>query len=136
MPVRSDRCAKFHTVYINPLLSTSEQPFLGTGAHSKAVEVLMPNYLADETSEHPLVNLPALLELTAIDRTCIKRLIGHTLARIEREFILQTLRWCQGNRTRAADRLGISVRSLRDRIRNYRYQGESVPEPRDGARQS
>jgi two-component system response regulator FlrC len=94
----------------------------------------MPSYVADETPGHPLVSPPALLELSAIDRTCVKRLIGHTLARVEREFILQTLRWCQGNRTRTADRLGISVRSLRDRIRNYRYQGESVPEPRDGTR--
>jgi DNA-binding NtrC family response regulator len=89
----------------------------------------MPSYEADETPKHPLVNPPALLELSAIDRTCVQRLIGHTLSRIEREFILQTLRWCQGNRTRTADRLGISVRSLRDRIRNYRCQGESVPEP-------
>ena len=107
---------------------------VGTGAHSKVVEVLMPSYQADETPEHPLVNPPALLELSAIDRACIKRLIGHTLSRIEREFILQTLRWCQGNRTRTADRLGISIRSLRDRIRIFRDQGESVPEPGDVAR--
>jgi two-component system response regulator FlrC len=88
----------------------------------------MPSYGADETPEHPLVSPPALLELSAFDRACIKRLIGHTLARIEREFILQTLRWYQGNRTHTADRLGISIRSLRDRIRNYRDQGESVPD--------
>jgi hypothetical protein len=31
-------------------------------------------------------------------------------------------------RTRTADRLGISIRSLRDRIRNYRDHGESVPD--------
>jgi hypothetical protein len=40
----------------------------------------MPSYEADETPKHPLVNPPALLELSAIDRTCVQRLIGHTLA--------------------------------------------------------
>ena len=64
-----------------------------------------------------------------IERLFIGNLVGHSLARVEREFILQTLRSHQGNRTRAADRLGISVRSLRDRIRNYRGSGESIPEP-------
>ena len=48
---------------------------------------------------------------------------------VERELILQTLRHNQGNRTRTADLLGISIRSLRDKIRHYRDQGQSVPEP-------
>jgi hypothetical protein len=94
------RCAKLRALYINQSLSTSAQPLRGDGAHSKVVEVLMPSYGADEAPEHPLVNPPALLELSVTDRTLVQRLIGHTLACIEREFILQTLRWCQGNRTR------------------------------------
>jgi DNA-binding NtrC family response regulator len=68
-------------------------------------------------------------ELSAADRACIERLVGHTLALVEREFILQTLRDNQGNRTRSARLLAISIRSLRDKIRSYRDQGESVPEP-------
>jgi DNA-binding NtrC family response regulator len=91
----------------------------------------MPSYGADETPEQPFVSPPALFVISAMDRANIERLVGHTLARVEREFILQTLRCHQGNRTRAADRLGISVRSLRDRIRNYRHQGEIVPDPGD-----
>jgi two-component system, response regulator FlrC len=89
----------------------------------------MPSYTADGTAERPLVRSPASFGLSALDRICIKHLIGHTLARIEREFILQTLRYNQGNRTRSAGLLGISIRSLRDRIRCYRDQGENVPEP-------
>ena len=57
------------------------------------------------------------------------QLIEHTLAHVEREFILQTLRFHRGNRTRAADLLGISIRSLRNKIRDYRNQGEDVPPP-------
>jgi two-component system, response regulator FlrC len=90
---------------------------------------MMPSYAADETALQPTTNPAALFGLSPIDRECIGKLVGHTLARIECEFVLQTLRSHQGNRTRTADRLGISVRSLRDKIRNYRCSGESVPEP-------
>ena len=89
----------------------------------------MPNYRTLELAERPPVEATIPSGLTAIDRACIKQLIGHRLALIERELILQTLRSHGGNRTRAADFLGISIRSLRDRIRNYRSQGEDVPAP-------
>lgn len=69
-----------------------------------------------------------LFELSAIDHACIERFVGHTLAAIEREFILQALRHTQGNRTRTARLLAISIRSLRDKIRRYKDEGESVPE--------
>ena len=88
----------------------------------------MPNYAAVETAKQPPISPPASLGLSPFDRVCIGTLVGHSLARIEREFILQTLRSHQGNRTRTADRLGISIRSLRDRIRTYRRYGESVPD--------
>jgi DNA-binding NtrC family response regulator len=90
-------------------------------------------YRAEKTSERPFVSPPALFALSAMDRACIEHLVGHTLARVEREFILQTLRRYEGNRTRATDRLGISIRSLRDRIRNYRHQGECVPDSKRGS---
>ena len=90
----------------------------------------MPSYKADQTPDRPFVSTPALSMLSTIDRG-IEQLVGHTLARVERELILQTLRCLHGNRTHAAERLGISVRSLRDRLRNYRGQGECVPDPGD-----
>jgi len=88
----------------------------------------MSDYRAEETERRP-VNATTQFELSAIERACIGQLVGHTLAVVEREFILQTLRHHRGNRTRAAERLRISIRSLRDRIRAYRFQGESIPEP-------
>jgi transcriptional regulator with GAF, ATPase, and Fis domain len=88
----------------------------------------MPIHVTDKTSVRPPI-CPSFA-FSASERACIAHLIGHTLARVEREFILQTLRHNQGNRTHAANSLGISIRSLRDRIRNYRIHGEYVPEPR------
>ena len=43
-------------------------------------------------------------------------LIGATVGEIERELVLQTLARCNGNRTRAARVLGVSVRTLRNKI--------------------
>jgi DNA-binding NtrC family response regulator len=54
-------------------------------------------------------------------------LIGSTVGEIERELVLQTLARCDGNRTRAARVLGLSVRTLRNKIRLYLADGIDVP---------
>ncbi|MBR0795113.1 helix-turn-helix domain-containing protein [Bradyrhizobium jicamae] len=54
-------------------------------------------------------------------------LIGATVGEVERELVLQTLARCDGNRTRAARVLGLSVRTLRNKIREYSADGIEVP---------
>ncbi|MBR0870652.1 helix-turn-helix domain-containing protein [Bradyrhizobium tropiciagri] len=54
-------------------------------------------------------------------------LIGATVDEVERELVLQTLARCDGNRTRAARVLGLSVRTLRNKIREYSADGIDVP---------
>jgi DNA-binding NtrC family response regulator len=54
-------------------------------------------------------------------------LIGSTVGEIERELVLQTLARCDGNRTRAARVLGLSVRTMRNKIRQYSAEGINVP---------
>ena len=54
-------------------------------------------------------------------------LIGATVGEVERELVLQTLARCDGNRTRAARVLGLSVRTLRNKIREYAADGIEVP---------
>jgi DNA-binding NtrC family response regulator len=54
-------------------------------------------------------------------------LIGATVDEVERELVLQTLARCNGNRTRAARVLGLSVRTLRNKIRQYSADGIDVP---------
>jgi DNA-binding NtrC family response regulator len=61
----------------------------------------------------------------------IPLLIGATVDEVERELVLQTLARCDGNRTRAARVLGISVRTLRNKIREYLARGDNVPGNRD-----
>jgi DNA-binding NtrC family response regulator len=58
-------------------------------------------------------------------------LIGATVGEVERELVLQTLARCDGNRTRAARVLGLSVRTMRNKIRLYTIDGIDVPAPAD-----
>jgi two-component system, response regulator FlrC len=56
-------------------------------------------------------------------------LVGFTIADIERALIIQTLAHYAGNRTRAASVLGVSVRTLRNKINEYVARGIAVTEP-------
>ncbi|MEK9751723.1 MAG: sigma-54 dependent transcriptional regulator [Rhodospirillaceae bacterium] len=55
--------------------------------------------------------------------------VGRTVADVERELIIDTLQHCLGNRTHAANILGISIRTLRNKLKIYGDQGFSVPQP-------
>ncbi|MEH2506936.1 DNA-binding NtrC family response regulator [Bradyrhizobium sp. AZCC 1578] len=57
----------------------------------------------------------------------IPMLIGSTVEAIERELVLQTLASCHGNRTHAARLLGLSVRTMRNKIRQYGTDGADIP---------
>jgi DNA-binding NtrC family response regulator len=58
-----------------------------------------------------------------------RALVGRTVADVERDLILDTLDHCLGNRTHAARILGISIRTLRNKLNEYDAAGVSVPEP-------
>jgi DNA-binding NtrC family response regulator len=53
--------------------------------------------------------------------------IGTTVGEMERQLIMGTLNGVQNNRTRAAELLGISIRTLRNKLREYQAQGRAVP---------
>lgn len=56
-------------------------------------------------------------------------LVGRTVADVERDLILDTLDHCLGNRTHAAKILGISIRTLRNKLSEYVADGVPVAEP-------
>ncbi len=53
--------------------------------------------------------------------------VGRKMEEVERELILQTLSHTLGNRTHAAVILGISIRALRNKLRDYIQAGLAVP---------
>src|SRR5215203_1613741 len=61
-----------------------------------------------------------------------RSLVGRTVADVERDLILETLKHCLGNRTHAANTLGISIRTLRNKLNEYSADGVPVPPPHGG----
>ena len=66
-------------------------------------------------------------EAGGVDQT--SRLVGRTVADVERDLIIDTLYHCLGNRTHAANILGISIRTLRNKLKLYTDDGVHVPVP-------
>lgn len=56
----------------------------------------------------------------------IASLVGRTVDDVEQDLILQTLNHTSGNRTHAAHILGISIRALRNKLRDYAHAGAAV----------
>jgi len=87
----------------------------------------------DMSEKQPLLpSNAALPPSSGADQTveALRRiLVGHTIADVERHLILDTLTYCLGNRTHAARILGISIRTLRNKLNEYMEAGIPVPEP-------
>ena len=59
----------------------------------------------------------------------VSGLVGRTMDEVERGLILETLSHTLGNRTHAATILGISIRALRNKLRDYAQAGAAVTPP-------
>jgi DNA-binding NtrC family response regulator len=62
-------------------------------------------------------------------RRVVRWLVGTSVGDLERELIVQTLAETEGNRTVSARILGVSVRTLRNKISEYTESGIDVPRP-------
>ena len=77
-----------------------------------------------EAASAPPVSADAALEESA--PASVATLVGKTMAEIEREAILTALQVSGGNRRRAAESLGIGLRTLQRKLKEY--HGEPVGE--------
>jgi DNA-binding NtrC family response regulator len=76
------------------------------------------------------ITSPAVIARAAQAAEAVNReMVGRTVADVERDLILQTLDHCLGNRTHAANILGISIRTLRNKLKLYTDEGVRVPMP-------
>src|SRR5580692_1275662 len=75
---------------------------------------------------------PAVAHAAFAAEQVTRGLVGRTVAEVERDLILQTLKHCLGNRTHAANVLGISIRTLRNKLNEYTADGVPVPPPGGG----
>ncbi len=75
---------------------------------------------------------PAVAHAAMAAEAVTRALVGRTVADVERDLILETLKHCLGNRTHAANILGISIRTLRNKLNEYSGDGVNVPPPGGG----
>src|SRR4029434_4370162 len=82
----------------------------------------------DDPREHP----PAVAHAALAAEQVTRALVARTVADVERDLILETLKHCLGNRTHAANILGISIRTLRNKLNEYARDGMAIPPPANG----
>ncbi len=82
----------------------------------------------DDGRRHP----PAVAHAALAAEQVTRALVGRTVADVERDLILETLKHCLGNRTHAANILGISIRTLRNKLNEYAADGVPIPPPGSG----
>jgi two-component system, response regulator FlrC len=93
--------------------------------------ILTPDGVRLDQAKNPN-NPPAVAHATLAAETVTRALVGRTVADVERDLILETLKHCLGNRTHAANILGISIRTLRNKLSEYAGDGVPVPPPGNG----
>jgi DNA-binding NtrC family response regulator len=100
---------------------------LATGDEIGIEAIIAPDGVRLDTAK-PSAVAHAALAAEAVTRA----LVGRTVAEVERDLILETLKHCLGNRTHAANILGISIRTLRNKLNEYAADGVPVPPPNGG----
>jgi len=96
--------------------------------HRAALLAHGPRIEAEDLTRADGSPLEALVSLPGPDgRIEVDGLIGRMVEEVERELILGTLERCHGNRTSASNILGISVRTMRNKLRTFIEGGIAVP---------
>ncbi|MDB5540256.1 MAG: flbD [Devosia sp.] len=95
-------------------------------------EIIGPDAISmpDGTGLSEVVAMASLAGQAAQTAETISRtMVGRTVADVERDLILDTLDHVLGNRTHAANILGISIRTLRNKLNQYADEGIAVAAP-------
>jgi two-component system, response regulator FlrC len=98
---------------------------LATGNEIGPEAILSPDGARLDDTKLP----SAVVHATMAAEHMTRALVGRTVADVERDLILETLKHCLGNRTHAANILGISIRTLRNKLNEYTTDGVTVPPP-------
>ncbi|MBS0245125.1 MAG: sigma-54-dependent Fis family transcriptional regulator [Proteobacteria bacterium] len=101
---------------------------LSTGTEIGVDGILSPDGARLDASRGTGVAEQAVMAAEQVTRN----LVGRTVAEVERDLILETLKHCLGNRTHAANILGISIRTLRNKLNEYSADGAPIPPPHGG----
>ena len=110
--------------------AAEEAPPLQASIHTPIAPSAPGIFQPDSFDEPEVVPItPPAAALPSQEIQAGKDLVGRTVADVERQLIINTLSHCLGNRTHAANILGISIRTLRNKLKAYSEEGVDVPPP-------
>jgi two-component system, response regulator FlrC len=102
---------------------------LATGPEIEEFAIRLPDG-APLSSASPAADTARAASIAA--EAANRAFVGQTVAAMEQQLIIETLSHCFGNRTHAANILGISIRTLRNKLKEYSDAGVAVPPPQQG----
>lgn len=139
-PLAADALAKLETHRwpgnVRELENTMHRAVLmASGSEIASTAVFLPSQDNDSATSTPAATAAPQASATLGAQPASRNdMVGRTLEDVEKELILDTLNHCLGNRTHAANVLGISIRTLRNKIKQYSEQGETVPPYSDASK--
>ena len=89
----------------------------------------MPELSHSKTAPRSRKTRLSSFEFSADQIEAVRQLVGRTLADVACELIIETLACQRGSRTETAKLLGISIRTLRNKLHEYDERGKTVPKP-------
>jgi two-component system response regulator FlrC len=120
---------------VRELENTMHRAVLLAQGNEISLDAILLSGAQDEVASVAATAAASVIESTTVaetDENATKGLVGHTVAEVERDLIIDTLQHCLGNRTHAANILGISIRTLRNKLKQYNDEGMAVPMPGEG----
>lgn len=115
---------------VRELENTMHRAVLLTTGHEIGIDAIR---LPDGSSyQSPAMQDGVVRQATAAADMVTRTFVGKTVAEVEQDLIISTLDHCLGNRTHAANILGISIRTLRNKLKEYTDNGVAVPMPGEG----
>ncbi len=119
---------------VRELENTMHRAVLLAGGHEIGLEAIMLQGAASPTPVPASSSSASAAGAESGAAAGMSQMVGRTVADVERDLIIDTLSHCLGNRTHAANILGISIRTLRNKLRQYSDEGIAVPPPGDAER--
>jgi len=120
---------------VRELENTMHRAVLLAQGNEISLDAILLSGAQDEVASVAATAAASVIESTTVaetDENATKGLVGRTVAEVERDLIIDTLQHCLGNRTHAANILGISIRTLRNKLKQYNDEGMAVPMPGEG----
>jgi two-component system response regulator FlrC len=99
---------------------------------SSGIEIGVDGILTPDGARLDQARSGAVAQAALAAEQMTRTLVGRTVADVERDLILETLKHCLGNRTHASNILGISIRTLRNKLNEYAADGVPIPPPGGG----